>query len=41
MLKREFEIRNNKKYKVESIIDSVVYDKELENQLLGFYYLVL
>ncbi len=39
--KREFEAKNNKKYKVESIIDNVVYSKKAENQLLGLYYLVL
>ncbi len=39
--KREFEARDNKEYKVEAIIDNVVYSKEADNQMLGFYYLIL
>lgn len=30
-LEREFEAGNNKKYKVESIIDSVIYGKKAKN----------
>ncbi len=40
-LEREFEARNNKEYEVKVIIDSVVYGKEVNNQISGFYYLVL
>ncbi len=39
--KRIFEIRDNKKYKLKSVINSVMYNKEIKSQLLGFYYLVL
>lgn len=39
--KREFVASNNKKYKVESIIDSIIYGIEAKNQLLGLNYLVL
>ena len=35
------EAGNNKEYKVENIWDSVVYIRELAEQLLRFYYLVL
>ena len=38
--KPEFGIGNNKEYKVEAIIDSVVYAKEAEGHLPGLYYLV-
>ena len=37
----EFEVGNNKEYKVEGIWDSAVYARELARQLLGLYYLVL
>lgn len=37
----EFEARNNKKYKVKSIINSLIYNKTVENQFQGLYYLVL
>ncbi len=40
-LEREFEAKDNKKYKIKSIIGNMVYNKEAENQLLNFYYLVL
>lgn len=40
-LEQEFEGRNNKKYKVKSIVNNTVYDKEIRSQLLGFYLLVL
>ena len=36
----EFDASNNKEYKVEAIIDSAVYTKEAERNLLGLYYLV-
>ena len=38
--KPKFDIGNNKKYKVEVIIDSAVYAKEAEGQWLDLYYLV-
>ncbi len=38
---KEFESRNNKKYQVKSIIDSVVYNKEANNKMLDLYYLIL
>ena len=38
--KREFEVRNNKKYEVKTIINSVIYSHKVENQLLSLYYLV-
>ncbi len=37
----EFQTRDNKKYKVELIINSAIYGKETKNQLLGLYYLLL
>ncbi len=37
----EFEARSNKKYEVEAIIDSAVYGQQVNNQMLGLYYLVL
>ena len=39
-LKLEFDIGNNKKYKVETIKDSAIYAKEAEKHLPGRYYLV-
>ena len=36
----EFELTNNKKYKVKAIRDSVVYAKEANGHLLELYYLV-
>ena len=41
MLEKKFEARNNKKYKIKLIINSAIYNKKIENQLLGLYYLVL
>ncbi len=38
---KEFETRDNKEYKIEVIIDSVVYGHKAENQLSRLYYLVL
>ena len=39
----EFEAIGNKKYKVKAIIDSVVYNQQINNsnQMPGFYYLIL
>lgn len=39
--KREFDARDNKNPKVKSIIDSTIYGKKIENQLLDLYFLVL
>ena len=36
----EFDVSDNKKYKVEAIIDSVVYAKKTNRHLPGLYYLV-
>ncbi len=38
---REFKTRNNKKYKVDAISNGAIYNKEVKNQLPGFYYLIL
>ncbi len=38
---KEFEDGNNKEYKVELIIDSVIYSKEGNDEMLDLYYLVL
>lgn len=40
-LKREFKVKNNKKYKIKAIVDSTVYNKKINNQMLDFYYLIL
>ena len=37
----EFEVGNNKEYKVNGIWDSTVYARELAEQLPGLYYLIL
>ncbi len=37
----KFEARDNKEYKVKAIIDSAVYDQQANDQMPGFYYLVL
>lgn len=39
--KKEIEVGNNKKYRVEATINGAVYSKEANNQILGLYYLVL
>ena len=39
--KREFEAKNNKKYKIEAIINDIIYGHKAKNYLLGIYYLVL
>ncbi len=36
----EFEIRGDKEYKVEAIIDSAVYDQQANNQIPDLYYLI-
>ena len=36
----KFDAGNNKEYEVEAIINSTVYAKEVEEHLLGLYYLV-
>ena len=36
----EFEAGDSKKYKMEAIWDSAVYDNKAEGRLLGLYYLV-
>ena len=36
----EFNVGNNKKYKVEAIINSAVYAKKAKGYLPGLYYLV-
>ena len=38
--KPEFDVGNNKKYKIEAIKDSTVYAKEAEGHLPDLYYLV-
>ena len=38
--KPEFDVSNNKEYKVEAIIDNAVYAKKVEKHLSGLYYLV-
>ncbi len=37
----EFEVRDDKKYEVEAIIDSAVYGQHANNQMPDLYYLVL
>ena len=36
----KFEARNNKEYRVQVIINSVLYNKQANNQILGLYYLI-
>ena len=40
-LERKLEARDNKKYKVEAIVNSAVYGHKVENHILSLYYLVL
>ena len=41
IIKSEFKVGNNNKYKIKAIQDSIIYIKELESgQLPGFYYVV-
>lgn len=37
----EFEISDNKKYKMETIQDSAIYAKKANKHLLNLYYLVV
>ncbi len=37
----EFEAEGDKEYEVKAIIDSTVYNQQTNNQMPGFYYLVL
>ncbi len=37
----KFESRGNKKYEIEAIINSTMYSLQANNQMTGFYYLVL
>ncbi len=39
-LEKKFEARNNKKYEVKTIINSAVYSKKVNNQMLGLHYFV-
>ena len=36
----EFDVGNNKKYKIEAIIDNAIYAKEAKGYLPSLYYLV-
>ncbi len=38
---RKFETGDNKEYKFKVIINSIMYDKEADNQMPGLYFLVL
>lgn len=38
---KELKAGDNKIYEIEVIIKSVLYDKKADNQMSGFYYLVL
>ncbi len=40
-LKKEFETRDNKEYKIKVIIDNVMYENEINDQILNLYYFVL
>ncbi len=37
----EFEVGGNKEYKIEAMIDNVVYGQQANNQMSGLYHLVL
>ena len=37
----KFKAKDNKEYEVKVIIDSAVYGQQANNQMPGFYYLVL
>ena len=39
--KKEFEVKDNKKYEVEAIIHSAMYGQQANDQMPGLYYLVL
>lgn len=39
---REFEVEDDKEYEIETIINSIIYNKKIaNNQMLSFYYFVL
>ena len=38
---KEFDTRDDKKYKVKAIINNMMYSKKANNQISIFYYLVL
>ena len=38
--KPKFDTGNNKKYKIKTIRDNIIYTKEAKKYLLGLYYLV-
>ena len=40
-LEKEFEVGDNKKYKVKAIVNNTVYGHKAKNHLLGLYYLIL
>ncbi len=40
-LEKKFKAKNNKEYGVKAIMNNAVYSKEANNQMPGFYYLVL
>ena len=37
----EFMAKNNKNYEFEAIIDSTTYGQQVNNKMLGFYYVIL
>ena len=37
----KFEVGDNKKYEVKTIIASIIYSKQTNNQIPGLYYLIL
>ena len=39
-LNKEFKAKNNKEYKIEVIINNMVYNKEVNNQISDLYYLI-
>ncbi len=38
--KRKFEVKKNKKYEIKAIINSMIYDKMANNQMLDLYHLI-
>ena len=38
---KKFQVRDNKEYKVQVIIDSAVYGQQANNQIPGLYHLIL
>lgn len=41
LLVPEFKIGNDKKYKIKTIQDNIVYTKKLDRHLVGLYYLII